>query len=313
MKRFNFLYTVSTALCILLGAAALWAGVPSGEDSSRGAAPKEVPDYDGESAVGGSKTGCIPVGSLSRDSLAFKGGEKLGFTIHYTWGMINSDVGTAEIELSELDYNGTPAYHCEVSGKTTRLFDLFFKVREDFNSWFTCDGLRPLKFTRDSHEGKYVSTNSYIYDPEKALIYADAYSTTHGQRNVELPWDKCTYDLPSLFFLARNMNLGVVTPEVRYPMTFAIDDDVFNVHFIYYGRETITVKGLGQVKVLRFGARLLAGEVFKSDTDMDIYISDDKNRLPVYFEAPLLVGKASGRMNTYSGLAHPFSALVEED
>ena len=95
-------------------------------------------------------------------------------------------------------------------------------------------------------------------------------------------------------------------------MTFAIDDDVFNVYFILHGRETIKVKGLGTVRTIKFAAKLLEGEVFKGEEDMLIWVSDDSNRLPVFFEAPLLVGTARGRMTGYEGLKYPFEALVEK-
>lgn len=299
-------------LTLFATALVIWAahGIPSGLVQHLHATT--VQSADSSLTVPGNRTGCIPVGSLAQDRLAFCAGESMSFVIHYKWGVINSDVGMASVTLSEEDFNGIPTFHCEVIGSTTRLFDFVFKVREHFESWFTRDGLRPIKFIRDSHEGKYVATNTFNYDWEHALIAADVYSTTAGQRSVELPLDRCTYDLPSLFFLARNMNIDAVTPEIRYPMTFAIDDDVYNVHFILHGRETIDVKGLGRINTIKFSARLLAGEVFRSDTDMTIYISDDDNRLPVYFEAPLLVGKASGRMTACYGLAHPFSSMVKD-
>lgn len=233
--------------------------------------------------------------------------------MHYEWGAINSDVGTADVVLEETVFNGTEAFHCHVTGRTSRLFDFFFKVREDFQSWFAVDGLRPLKFTRDTHEGKYIAKNTYIYSPADTAIIADVYSTSSGERSLKLPLDKCTFDLPALFFFARNMDLSVVEPERRYPMTFAIDDDVYNVHFILHRRETLRIKGLGTVRTIRFSARLLAGEIFRKDTDMTIWISDDKNRLPVYFEAPILVGKASGRMTDFAGLKYPFTALIKDN
>ena len=98
----------------------------------------------------------------------------------------------------------------------------------------------------------------------------------------------------------------------KYPMTFAIDDEVLNVHFILYGRETIKVKGLGTVKTIKFAARLVAGEVFNGEEDMMIWVTDDDNRLPVYFEAPLLVVAAAGRLSGYEGLKYPFTSMVEK-
>ena len=251
--------------------------------------------------------------STGYESLAYDAGEKMSFAMHYRWGAINSDVGHATVELDTLTFNGEKVFCCTVLGRTTKFYDIFFKVREDFRSWFTCDGLRPLKFTRDTHEGNYVARNTYIYDWSEPdpHIDADVYSTSSGQRYPEIPLTRCTYDLPALFYFARNMDIDAVVPGKRYPMTFAIDDDVYNVYFILYGRETIKVKGLGTVKTIRFAAKLLAGEVFTGEEDMIIWISDDENRLPVYFEAPLLVGTASGRMTGYSGLKHPFTSLVE--
>lgn len=258
---------------------------------------------------------CVPVKDISRTGLAFQAGERMDFTMHYSWGMINSDVGSATVKLDTLRFNGEKSFLCSVYGKTTRMYDLFFKVREDFKSWFTVDGLRPLKFTRDTFEGKYVAKNTYIYDWEAANphIIADVYSSSTGQRNMELPLSPCTFDLPSLFFFARNIDMEKVEPGRRYPMTFAIDDNIYNVYFIFYGPETIKVKGLGTVKTIRFAAKLLAGEVFTGEEDMMIWISDDENRVPVYFEAPILVGTASGRMSGYSGLKYPFSSLIEKE
>ena len=265
-----------------------------------------------EKSVNG-QTYCIPVRTVAEEELAYTAGERLTFTMHYEWGAIDSDVGTGTVALDTVRFNGEKVFRCSVYGKTTRLYDLFFKVREDFKSWFTCDGLRPMKFTRDTHEGRYEARNTYIYDWSSAEphIIADVYSSSSGQRNLELPLTPCTYDLPSLFFFARNMDIDNVVPGQRYPMTFAIDDDVYNVHFVLYGRETIKVKGLGKVRTIKFAARLLAGEVFTGEEDMMIWVTDDENRIPVLFEAPILVGTASGRLKSYSGLKHPFAALIK--
>jgi hypothetical protein len=108
------------------------------------------------------------------------------------------------------------------------------------------------------------------------------------------------------------MDFDAVEPGKKYPMTFAIDDDVYNVYFILYGREILKIKGLGTVKTIKFAARLLEGEVFKGEEDMLIWVSDDDNRLPVYFEAPLIVGLATGRMTAWEGLKYPFEALVKK-
>lgn len=258
-------------------------------------------------------TSCVPVKTTVEEELAFQAGEKVDFILHYKWGSINTDVGTATVTLDSLTFNGHEAFRCSVFGKTKKFYDVFFKVREDFDSWFTRDGLRPLKFTRDTYEGGYEARNTYLYewDAAEPYIAADVYTSNLGQKSMQLPLTPCTYDLPALFFFARNMDMENVVPGKRYPMTFAIDEEVYNVYFILYGPETIKVKGLGTVETIRFAAKLLEGEVFKGEEDMTIWVTADENRLPVYFEAPLRVGVAAGRMSGWEGLKHPFTSLVK--
>lgn len=258
-------------------------------------------------------TSCVPVRTVSEERLAFQHGEQMEFILHYTWGRVNTDVGTAEVSIDTLTFNGQKAFRCTASGKTRRFFDVFFKVREYFSSVFTREGLRPLKFERDTYEGGYEARNTYMYmwDAAEPYIAADVYTSKMGRKPMELPLTPCTYDLPALFFFARNMDMNSVVPGKRYPMTFAIDDEVYNVYFILYGRETIKVKDIGTVRTIKFAAKLLAGEVFNGEEDMVIWVTDDENRLPVRFEAPLLVGVAAGRLTGYEGLKHPFTSLIK--
>ena len=37
------------------------------------------------------KTYCIPVRTVDEEELAYAAGEKMSFTMHYEWGVINSD------------------------------------------------------------------------------------------------------------------------------------------------------------------------------------------------------------------------------
>ena len=77
------------------------------------------------------------------------------------------------------------------------------------------------------------------------------------------------------------------------------------------GRETIKVRGVGTVRTIKFSVKLISGNVFTGEEDLSVWITDDDNRIPVLFEAPILVGVASGRITDWSGLKHPFSALMK--
>lgn len=259
---------------------------------------------------------CVPVFTKSESDVVFRSGEKMEFVLHYKFGMVNTDIGTASITLDTTRIAGEKVFHTRVLGRTARIFDWFFKVREDFNSYFTCNGLVPVRFTRDTYEGGYVAKNEYNYmwdAADSAYIDATVFTTTLGKTmQMRLPLKPCTFDLPALFFFARNIDMSRVTPDVKYPMTFAIDEEVYNVYFIYKGKCTMKIKDMGTVKCLKFAAKLLEGQVFKGDDDLDIYIADDMNRLPVYFGGKLRVGDVWGRMTGASGLKYPQTAIIDK-
>ena len=258
-------------------------------------------------------TYCVPTKILKETNYPFKEGESLTLIFHYRWGIVNADLGKGSVRLDTATLNGVPVFHCTAIGRTYKFYDNFFTVRENFQSWFTKDGLVPLRFTRDTHEGDYRCKNDFIYrwDEGNERIDANLYTSKRGARTVVLPLSKCVFDLPSLYYMARNMDLSKVRPDVKYPMTFVIDDDVFNVYFIYRGKEIKYVEGIGKVRTIKFAAKLLQGEVFKGDGDMTLWITDDENRIPVYIEAPIKVGFINARLGGYSGLRYPFKSLVK--
>lgn len=259
------------------------------------------------------KSKCLPVHSINEKSLAFQDGERLNFVVHYKWGIINSDVGKGYFRVDTTVLNGTPVFHCSAGGRSAKFYDVFFKVREDFQSWLTVDALKPLTFYRDTYEGGYRAQNTYTFDwtPGAEKIDAAIYTSKKGNYSAEIPLDNCTLDLPSLICMMRNLDLSALHAGDRYPMTLAINDSSFNIHFIYEGKDEKRLDGnKGKVKCHKFAVGVVAGEVFSGDADMYLWLSDDDNRIPVWFVAPILYGEVQGRLTGYSGLKHAFKALV---
>ena len=257
---------------------------------------------------------CIPVKKLSEESLAFKGGENLVFTLHYKWGIINADVAQATLKVDTTILNGRKVFHASLTGKTQKFYEKFFRVKEELDSWFTRDGLEPMKFTRFAREGKYTCTNLYSYNRTAdgtGQINASLSNSRKGDFSATLPLDKCTYDIPLMYYVLRNIDVTKLTEGADYPMTFAVDDDVYTLHFRYLGKENRNIPEIGSVRCLKFSFEVVSGEVFSGESDLFGWFSDDDNRIPVWFSAPLKVGQVQGRLRSYSELKNPFSSMIE--
>lgn len=253
---------------------------------------------------------CVEVKNLNEENLVFKGGEKLIFEVHYKWGIINADVAKATVKVDTATLNGKKVFHASIYGKTQKMYNSFFRVSENLQSWFTRDGLKPMQFTRTAREGGYTCTNHYTYvrTPGNEHIAATLNNSRKGDFSTNLKIDDCTMDIPAMFFMLRNIDMSKLKAGSRYPMTFAVDDDVYTLHFIFEGRENKEVPGVGTIKCLKFGFQVVEGEVFSGDSDLFCWFSDDANRIPVWFVAPLKIGRVQGRLEQYSGLKYPFTA-----
>jgi hypothetical protein len=99
-------------------------------------------------------------------------------------------------------------------------------------------------------------------------------------------------------------------PGTVHKISIAIDKDVLQVNLTYRGKENKFVKGVGTIASHKVGISLKKGDVFEGNEDAIIWFSDDDNRVPVAFMAPLKVGAMNGRLASYEGLAHDFTALI---
>ena len=132
-----------------------------------------------------------------------------------------------------------------------------------------------------------------------------------GEFSATLPLDKCTYDIPLMYYVLRNVDVDQLKEGEDYPMTFAVDDDVYTLHFKYLGREIKRIPEIGTVRCLKFSFEVVSGEVFSGESDLFGWFSDDENRIPVWFSAPMKVGQVQGRLRDWSELKNPFSSMIE--
>ena len=106
------------------------------------------------------------------------------------------------------------------------------------------------------------------------------------------------------------MDFANLKPGTVYKVSIAIDRNVQVANLTYLGQENKYIRGIGTIASRKFGLSLKKGEVFEGNQDALLWFSDDDNRVPIAFMAPLKVGAMNGRLGSYSGLAHDFTALI---
>lgn len=254
---------------------------------------------------------CLPVHDVPPSRLAFGPGEKITLMASYTWGVVNTDVGTVSMELSEkiLD-GGEPGFQAKGRIQTLKFFSTFFKVDDYYESHFKKSNVRPVYFMRDIHEGKYTIQNYYRYNQDYS-IQARIIRKDGSVQDTLLPGRVCTFDLVTVFYFLRNFNVDTMIPGDVSPISFAIDEEIFELYLRFDGREEIRIPGMGTFKALKFSAQTVAGVVFDGKEDLRFWISDDRNRIPLFLESPVVVGRVTGRLCHYENLRFPLTSKIK--
>jgi hypothetical protein len=81
-----------------------------------------------------------------------------------------------------------------------------------------------------------------------------------------------------------------------------------NIRFI--GREEVSTKK-GTFRCLKFHPMLQQGRVFKDKEDMTVWISDDKNHLPIRVQTEVLVGSIKMDLVDFENLANTPNIIGE--
>jgi len=253
-------------------------------------------------------TKCLP--SRTDGVEPFQAGEKVVFNISYNWHAVQTDVAKGTLSVGQETLNGEKVWHTSLSMQTAPFFDVFFKIREKFDSWFALKGVEPRKFLRDSREGDYHAINEYVYDRPAGVIHANLEYRDKDKITKDIPYGDCTYDVTTLFYFARRMDFANLKAGTVQKISIAIDEDVLQVNLTYRGKENKFVRGIGTIAAHKVGIAVNKGEVFDGNEDALVWFSDDDNRIPISFMAPLKVGAMNGRLASYEGLAHDFTALL---
>lgn len=226
---------------------------------------------------------------------AFKRGEKLTYRIHY--GFIDAAIATIEITEENKKFGDRNTLHVVGIGKSKGSFDFFFKIRDRYETYIDEEALIPWFFGRRIDEGGYKMSQDYIF-------YHDQKKVNANGKMINI-WQN-TQDMLSGFYLARTMDLGAAKEGQLFTVPTIVDGEMYNLQIKFKGRETIK-SDWGRIRCLKFVPVLQKGRVFKHEEDMVVWLSDDKNHIPIRAKADILFGSLKMDLIAYKGISTPFS------
>ena len=216
--------------------------------------------------------------------IPFKKGEKLEYKIHY--GPITAGVASLEIETLPNKYKFI------ANGESNRLFSLFFEVKDFYESIVDKKSLHPNQFYRNVKEGGYKKIENVFFNHK--LNQAETTRDT-------IPLPENPQDILSMFYYLRTQNFDSLKVTDSIPIQVYLDDNFINSQLYYLGNELIKTK-FGWIATKKWAPKLKTGRIFKDENGMNIWITDDENKIPIKIKTKVLVGAIEFDLIKYSGL-----------
>jgi hypothetical protein len=238
------------------------------------------------------------------DNQAFKRGERLEFKVFYDallTGKVTAGIAVLEVSKEIVKMNDRPVYYVKGEGWSKGAFNFFFKVEDKFESYFDEEALIPFKFVRKSREGGYKKDEDVRFF-HLTQIASSNRKLKHIPPNVQ--------DVVSAFYYARTIDYSDARVGDVFPIPFYLDDSVYTTAIQYDGRETVKTS-LGQFRCLRFKPMVVTGNVFSNPYPMILWVTDDKNRLPVLAQSAVVVGSVKMELTGYSNIANPLLSKID--
>jgi hypothetical protein len=223
----------------------------------------------------------------------FKAGEKLAYGVKF--GPIVG--GHATLVLKKVYHNSIIVYHARGEGKTIGIAEKLYSVKDIFESFFDLATILPYKAIRNVKEGKYKKHDEAIFNQASNTVFST-------QKDTLIPVPPIIFDMVSLLYYIRSLDLNHIKPgDVLNTVTF-FDEELFPFDIRYKGKEEIKTK-FGYIQCLRFDPVVEPGRMFDSEDDMTIWLSNDKNHIPVKVRFDLLVGSLRIELAEFSNLKYP--------
>ncbi len=248
----------------------------------------------------------LPKGNSNNN--AFDRGEKLTYKVYYDailTGKVIAGEAVFSINNDNKIYDDQETYHIEAVGKTKGAFNLFYKVVDKYESYVAEKDLLPRLFIRRVDEGGYTIKQNVFFEPS---TNSASFKDLKNNRTSTLKIPDNTHDLLSVIYYARTLDYSDAKKGDMYSFNFLIDDTVYSSSIEIMGRKTISTS-IGNVKCIHMRPRVITGSVFKDEYPMNLYVSDDENKIPLLMSTGVIVGTVKMELVKYSGLRNSFTAL----
>ena len=215
--------------------------------------------------------------------------ESCSYRIHY--GFINAGHATYSVTKKNKEISVI------VQGGSNFVIDLFFKIRNRYESRINSNSLLPLNFKRDILEGEDKINQKYFFNHKNNTV-----KTQRGEYKMKSK----SQDMLSSFFFGRTLSSTFLKRKNPFFINLFIDEENYNMEVKYLGTEVLNTQ-IGKIRCIKLKPKVQVGRVFSNPDDLSIWVSDDENHILIKVEMDILVGSIKADIETAKNIKFPLS------
>jgi len=228
----------------------------------------------------------------------FQSGEVLSYKLKY--GFVTAAEATIKVQNSDLKFDDKPTYKLVVDARTSGTFDIFYKIRDHYDSYIDKEDLTPYFYQENVREASYKRQDkARFYQRTKKVV---------SNRGTFTPPTNQTFDLVSAYYFSRSLDISKLKIGELFKLNYFLGDEIHQLQIKYVGKEVVKSK-LGSIRCLKFSPSIEPGRIFRKDSSLYLWITDDGNRVPVKAQVEIIVGAVTMEIQNATGLKYP---LVKE-
>ncbi|MFI3321834.1 MAG: DUF3108 domain-containing protein [Rikenellaceae bacterium] len=237
----------------------------------------------------------------------FGSGEYLLYNVKYKVG-INIDVATVSFSVNSAKYNNTDHFRVTAVARVNSSFKWFFDLHDVYDVWIDSAKMRPSFFRNDISEGSYRYQSNYTYNWDDMVVntWEKNLNREGSAKNRQFELTEDSFDALSMFYKLRTFDINDIELNKPYRLDVVFEDRVRTVYYRYLGKETMKIGKLGRQNTLKFVCTLATqdGQPYEDGNEFSLYLSDDKNMIPLYIYTPISVGSVRVELSYAKGLQY---------
>lgn len=231
---------------------------------------------------------------------AFTSGEKLKFKGSYFMSSLWADIAEVKIEVSDYASNGRSLYSILATASTYSNYDAFFKIRDLYQTWVDRASIKPYIFKRVVDEGGYKFEMKYVIQRNTGQAKYE-YQRKGNVKTSVIPVTDNTQDLVSILYYIRTLDFEKMPVKKTVAIQTLIDDKVQDIVLTYKGKENVKTEVFGSKSCYKLGISINNKALVNKETN-NIWLTADKNKVPVQVSAEIPVGSIQLRLSEATGL-----------